>query len=239
MADSPAFDPISLGVTGALGLFGARRAAKAQKEARQANERRYLAMLDTLRTTGEATKADIRAGAVGERAQAVQSAAGRGLYNSSVLDTLQSQANDREARSLANVDRNTALDSVGVMNDRTDAYPNTQATQGLLGMVGAQIPGLVGAAKGLFTPKAATPQAVQSGQAVSGALGGVAKSADAAAPYSQAMSAVPGLGGIDTARQVVGAGASMLKPVGQQAGKMWGQWRSKFGRQPTYASALF
>jgi hypothetical protein len=126
-----AVDPVSLGVTlgmaglnAGLGLRDRRKAKAAAEAARAANERRYLRTLDLLREQGAATKADIRAGAASERAAAVQGSIGRGLYNTSLLDTVQSQANDREARAMANVDQNTARQLAGVMESRVDEYPN-------------------------------------------------------------------------------------------------------------------
>jgi hypothetical protein len=202
------------------GIIGGNSAKKAQKKAEMENRRRYAQMLDLLRTSGEATKTDIRSGAVGERAQATQSAAGRGLYNSSVLDTLQSQANDREARAMAQVDQNTADKTVGVIGDRVDAYPDTGPAMNAMQIAGATLPGLIQGFGGLFG-KSARP-ATQPTDTV----GGVAKIAGAtvpgAAPLAGAAGALSGYGAVAPAVQQgasnvikrLSRGVSWMRPQG-------------------------
>jgi hypothetical protein len=223
------------------GMMGGAGAKKAQRKAEKANKQRYRAMLEMLRTQGQATKADIRAGAVEERGAAVQSAAGRGLYNSSVLDTLQSQANDREARALAQVDQSVTDRAVGVMNDRVDAYPDTGPAMNAMQVAGASLPGLIDGAIGVFGKKA--PAAPTLGQAAGNAVGGVTTAAAKSTPYARLLDSmkVPAAPSLTTAKNGVMAAGAAARPVVQGVGNAIGRYmrpRPRAGMYSNLAASL-
>ena len=127
-------DIISALIGAAGGVYGILEAKKQAKKAKRAEEEKYRRMIELLRTQGESSKAAIRQGGVEERGQISQSAVDRGLFNSSVLDSLLNVSRDRESRALTSVDESVANRLVDVEGSVVNAYPSTS---GILNNVGA------------------------------------------------------------------------------------------------------
>jgi len=127
------------GVIGGVGgVLGGQGAAKSKKAA----ETKYRRLLQLLQTQGEAQKRDIAIGGKDERGAIAQSAIGRGIYNTSVLDSLNSQSYGREARDMASVEQGIAQGQMDVVNSRQDLTgpsPWVEAFKNL----GTALPGLV------------------------------------------------------------------------------------------------
>jgi len=104
----------------------------AQDRANTANETRYQGILSTLEGQGNTAKADIARGGAAERGEITQDAIGRGLYSTSVLDTLRGGSREREARQSAAVDEAVAAQRAGVMERRTDQGPDAGFYSSLL-----------------------------------------------------------------------------------------------------------
>lgn len=138
-----AFGPGGAALGGMLGGLGGQIGSMfGAEDARRENERRYRSILDLLRNQGIASKADIAIGGKEERGQITQSAVGRGLFNTSVMDGLLGASRSREARDSAHVDAGVAGSMAGVMERRTDAYPADVSQQmGALGQGAGQILG--------------------------------------------------------------------------------------------------
>lgn len=98
--------------------------ADAQDRANQANETRYGDILNTLRDQGTTAKADVQRSGQAERGDITQDAISRGLYSTSVLDTLRNASREREGREMARIDETVANQRAGVMERRTDQGPN-------------------------------------------------------------------------------------------------------------------
>ena len=137
-----AFGPVG-SIIGGIGGAVSRMlgGASAEKKAKRANEQRYQAILNLLRTQGEASKNEVRRSGEEERGAIAQSAIGRGLYNSTVLDSLNNASLERQSRELTKVDESVADRLAGVMERRTDAYPDNQQMNAGVGALGAMIGG--------------------------------------------------------------------------------------------------
>lgn len=113
-----------------------RRYDEQQKAANSANENRYGQILQTLKGQGEASKADVRRGGADERGQIGQDLIGRGLFNTTVLDSLRGGSREREQRELSRIDESVADRTAGVMERRTDQGPNMGMFADLLRSIG-------------------------------------------------------------------------------------------------------
>lgn len=107
---------IGAGVGAIGGFLGGQGASKSKRAA----EKKYRKLLQLLDQQGMAQKRDIAIGAKDERGAIAQSAIGRGIYNTSVLDSLNSQSYGREARDNAAVEQGIAQGQMQVVNDRQD-----------------------------------------------------------------------------------------------------------------------
>lgn len=123
-----------------LSIYQTIAGIHAQNQANRANKQRYQMIMNLLRNQGDASKADIAQGAKDERGTIAQSLVGRGLYNTSVLDSMNNQSLASEARSKARVDQDTASQLAGVTERVTDAAPQQNFGQyAQLGMSSAQL----------------------------------------------------------------------------------------------------
>lgn len=136
-----------LGAAGSLasigmGVYGMTQNAKQAKAAREAAERRQLLMLDLARRSGQASKGANAAQAQQEMGQADQSAIERGLYNSSILDSLRGAVVERQKRADAAVDEGTLRSQMGVLSDTQEVGPDPGASMAAGQAVGQGIYGL-------------------------------------------------------------------------------------------------
>lgn len=122
----PTFNNPAYGAPNATGPYaGAINSfQEAQNRANAANETRYQGTLATLEGQGQSAKTDIARGGQQERGGITQDAINRGLYSTSVLDSLKGESYGREARQSAAVDESVANQRAGVMERRTDQGPD-------------------------------------------------------------------------------------------------------------------
>ena len=113
-----------------------RRYEEQSTAANAANETRYQGILSTLQGQGEASKTDIRRGGIEERGQIAQGLTGRGLFNTTVLDSLGTASREREGRESTRIDESVADRMAGVMERRTDQGPDMGLMANLLQMYG-------------------------------------------------------------------------------------------------------
>lgn len=122
------------GARGLSRLIGSYNRAYGQ--ARTANERRYQEMLGlTERTTGQRA-ADIRAEGVGEEANIMQQLARTGMAGTTVAPTMREGARrwtSEKLNRLADTMQGTRL---GIMERRTDAYPESGMITSLASLLG-------------------------------------------------------------------------------------------------------
>lgn len=132
------FGPAGGAIGGLVGGIGSAFSLKSQqKKAQQANEQRYQAVLNLLRTQGMASKDEVRRSGEEERGAIAQSSIGRGLYNSSVLDSLNNLSLERQSRANTAVDESVANRMAGVMESKVDEYPNMGPYSQLFQQLGA------------------------------------------------------------------------------------------------------
>ncbi|MGI2905405.1 hypothetical protein [Tolypothrix sp. VBCCA 56010] len=125
-----------------MGVYGMQQNAKEAKRAREAAERRQLLMLDLARRSGQASKGANAAAAEQEMGGAEQSAINRGLYNSSVLDSLKGAVTERQRRADLAVDEGTMRAQMGVLADTQEVGPDPGASMAAGQAVGQGIYGL-------------------------------------------------------------------------------------------------
>jgi hypothetical protein len=126
-----------LGPAGAI--FGAISGASAQRRANRANEQRYQQVLALLKAQGEASKVAIANSGQEERGAISQSTIGRGLYNSSVLDTLNNMSRTRESQANTAVDESVASRMADVMSSRNDVSSGVNPYMGALQQLGSSL----------------------------------------------------------------------------------------------------
>lgn len=127
---------------GVIGGVGGMLSGGGADKAKKAAERKYRRMLQLLQQQGDAQKREIAIGGKDERGAIAQSAIGRGIYNTSVLDSLNSQSYGREARDRAGVEEGIAQQRMDVEASRQDIAgpsPWVEAFKNL----GTALPGLV------------------------------------------------------------------------------------------------
>lgn len=115
-----------------------------QDKANAANESRYTGILDTLKGQGASSKTDIARSGGEERAGIRQDAIDRGLFNTSVLNSMENQSYDSERRQNQAVDESVADRTAGVMERRTDQGPDA----GMFGQLLSQAAAGIGAPQG-------------------------------------------------------------------------------------------
>lgn len=103
-----------------------------QDKANNANETRYQGILSTLQNQGASAKADVARAGGEERAGIMQGSIDRGLFNTSVLDSLNNNSYQAQNRENTRIDESVADRTAGVMERRTDQGPDMGLYAGLL-----------------------------------------------------------------------------------------------------------
>jgi hypothetical protein len=171
--------------TSALRAEGKRQAAmtpleklqseyqKAQDEAKAANESRYQGLLTEQKGMGEQEAKDIRSTYSGLATQGQQDLVSRGLAASTIAPTMQAGYARRETAELGRLGDRLREQRLGIMERRSDTYPDLGQLQSLAGMVGSyggagggggssSYPNYVGPPTGV-SPPAQTPTTANAG----------------------------------------------------------------------------
>lgn len=106
------------------------------KEARAANEKRYSDILGTYENAGRSAKGDVDRATADEQAKIQQGLVSRGLGQTSVLEASQGEAGREGTRQKNRIDEDVAASKAGVMERRTDAYPDQGLYASLLSKLG-------------------------------------------------------------------------------------------------------
>ena len=107
-----------------------------QDAAKTANEGRYQDILKLYEGQGTQAKADIAKAGGETKAGTTQSLISRGLGNTSVLDAMNQNTDALTSANQARVGESVAMNKAGVMERRTDAYPDMGLYVGLLNSLG-------------------------------------------------------------------------------------------------------
>lgn len=119
-----------------------------QGAANTANESRYRGILGVLQNQGATSKQDIQRTGAEERGGITQSMIDRGLYSSSVMDSLKNRSFEAQNRASSAVDESVADRTAGVMERRTDQGPNLGLFSSLLGQAAGGLGSVAGQAAG-------------------------------------------------------------------------------------------
>ncbi|MFA5378869.1 MAG: hypothetical protein WC455_24160 [Dehalococcoidia bacterium] len=110
----------------------------AYNEAKTANEQRYQQMLNLANQTTQQRAADTRSAYGKQRSNALQGLARLGMSNTTVAPTM-SMGIEREKQSALNrVADDMQQTKLGIMQSKTDAYPDASSLQSLLTALGSQ-----------------------------------------------------------------------------------------------------
>lgn len=106
-------------------IYGTVEANKARKKANAENEKRYNDIIALLGDQGKASRVEVKRSGEEERDKAKSSLVSRGMYSTSLLDTLNNASYEREGRAQTAIDEAVANRVAGVMERRTDAAPDS------------------------------------------------------------------------------------------------------------------
>jgi len=109
---------------------------KGNESARAANEKRYSDILGTFEGQGKSAKGDVDRATAEEQAKIQQSLVSRGLAQSGALNAYQGEAGREGTRQKNRIDEGVAAAKAGVMERRTDAYPDQGLYATLLSKLG-------------------------------------------------------------------------------------------------------
>jgi hypothetical protein len=156
------FGPIGQGVGAGIslgtGIYSMMEGNRAQKKAREANEQRYQMLLDLYRTGAMNQKAGVALSGQQERGDIAQRHIGTGLYNSTALDSAYNMSRNREALAGSQIDAQATSNIAGVMERRTDAYPDLSGVNASMGAAGQNFAALLGSYGAGDTKKNATSE---------------------------------------------------------------------------------
>lgn len=138
--------------TGLYGLYSTNQQSKRARRAAGDRENRILGMLSG---QGAASKAEVLRSGAQERDALRQNLISRGLFNSTLADTLDNASYEREGRQSAAIDEAVANRMAGVVGDTHEVGPDTGSMNQMLQSLGTS----------LFTGRAA-PQNGQTGGSV-------------------------------------------------------------------------
>jgi len=150
-------------MAGGTSFMGMQQGNKASKKAQSANEERRRQIIGLLRMQGETSKASIGESANNERGDISQGLIGRGLYNTTTLDTMLNMSRSREAMNKAKVDTDIASDQAETMSDWQDVAGSGGDNGQGLQIAGQLLGSLAGGMGGLGGLGAAGAQMAASG----------------------------------------------------------------------------
>lgn len=111
---------------------------KMYAEAKAANEARYQQMLGIADQTTNQRMADVRENYAKQRSSALSNLARTGMANTTVAPTMQAGFAREEQSALNTVADALQQTKLGIMERRTDEYPDLAALQSLLAGIGSQ-----------------------------------------------------------------------------------------------------
>lgn len=144
---SPARDVSSIAET-AQGLVGGYE--QAYGEAREASETRYADILGALEGYGEQGFADIEERGAGRQAQVGQEAVSRGLAGTSIPGAMRERVERETGAERRRLGEDVTRMRTGVMERRTDEYPNQELLMQLLSQLGSAGPVVSPAQQAVF-----------------------------------------------------------------------------------------